>query len=41
MNSRGFADPDCNSYTSSTSVEFWHNADSASVQILPLGQLTW
>lgn len=42
MNSRGYADPDCNSFGSSTvTLQFWQNADSASVKILPLGQLVY
>lgn len=41
MNARGFADADCNSFNSSETVTFWHNADSASVRILPLGQVLY
>jgi prepilin-type N-terminal cleavage/methylation domain-containing protein len=41
MNARGFADPDCNSFTSTAKLEFWQNADSASVEVLPLGQLVY
>lgn len=41
MNSRGYADTDCNNFSGSPKVTFWHNADSASVTILPLGQLVY
>ena len=41
MNARGFADPDCNSFDATANLEFWHNADQASVEILPLGQLVY
>jgi len=47
MTPRGFADHDCGSfpaamqqtYTDTVRLEFWLNADSASVLILPMGQL--
>ena len=41
MNSRGYADTDCNNFSSTVRLEFWQNADSASVNILPLGQLVY
>ena len=41
MNSRGYADTSCNSFTTTPKVTFWQNADSASVSILPLGQLVY
>lgn len=41
MNSRGYADTDCNNFTSAATITFWHNADSASVSLLPLGQLVY
>jgi prepilin-type N-terminal cleavage/methylation domain-containing protein len=41
MNSRGYADTDCNSFTTTPKVTFWQNADSASVSILPMGQLVY
>ncbi len=41
MNSRGFADENCNNFTSATRVEFWAGTDSTSVEILPLGQLVY
>lgn len=39
MNSRGYADTDCNN--SKIALSFWQNADSSSVTILPLGQLVY
>jgi len=45
MTPRGYADPDCPAvaFSATTSnpirLEFWQNADSASVVILPMGQL--
>lgn len=45
MTPRGYADPDCPAYgftsTSSSPIklEFWLNADSTSVTVLPMGQL--
>lgn len=47
MTPRGYADYDCGSFggfitaTSSTAVqlEFWQNADSTSLMVLPMGQL--
>ena len=41
MNPRGFADTDCNNFTSNVRLYFQHNADTASVEILPLGQLVY
>ncbi len=41
MNSRGYADTDCNSFTGIVKVSFWQNADSASLNLLPMGQLVW
>lgn len=41
MNSRGYADTDCNSFNSSATVTFAAGVDTASVQILPLGQLVY
>jgi prepilin-type N-terminal cleavage/methylation domain-containing protein len=41
MNARGFADCDCNSFSSTVKLQFRHNADTASVEILPLGQLVY
>ena len=39
MNPRGFADPRCNSYSSPITVMFVLGEDTASVEILTLGQL--
>lgn len=44
MTPRGYADPSCPAFAFSTSsspirLEFWLNADSSSVLILPMGQL--
>lgn len=41
MNSRGYADTDCNNFSSTVTLTFKQNADSSSVQILPLGQLVY
>jgi prepilin-type N-terminal cleavage/methylation domain-containing protein len=41
MNSRGYADTDCNSFSGSVNLEFWQNSDSATVTVLPLGQLVY
>ena len=41
MNTRGYADPDCNSFSSILTVQFWQNADSTSVQLLPMGQVVF
>jgi len=41
MNSRGYADTGCNSFSSAVSLQFWQNADSASVRVMPLGQLVY
>jgi len=42
MTPRGYADPDCSgSISSIVTLQFWQNADSCSVQILPMGQLEW
>ncbi len=41
MNARGYADSSCNSFTGAANLTFWQNADSASVEILPLGQLIY
>ena len=36
---RGYADTDCNSFTSAVKLEFTRRAASAAVQVRPLGQL--
>ena len=41
MNTRGYADTSCNNFTTTAKLTFWFNADSASVNILPLGQLVY
>lgn len=41
MNSRGYADTDCNSFSSTVTVTFKQNADSTQLKILPLGQLVY
>jgi prepilin-type N-terminal cleavage/methylation domain-containing protein len=41
MNTRGYADPDCNNFTGTARVAFVQNADSVSVLLLPLGQLVF
>jgi prepilin-type N-terminal cleavage/methylation domain-containing protein len=41
MNSRGYADDTCNSFSTSATLTFVQNGDSASVEILPLGQLIY
>ena len=41
MSPRGYADEDCNSYSSPVTLTFWSGSDSASVKILPLGQLVY
>jgi len=41
MSPRGYADTACTNFSSTVTVTFWQNADSASVRILPLGQLIY
>ena len=41
MNSRGYGDESCNSFSDAVTLQFWQNADSSSVEILPLGQLIY
>lgn len=41
LSPRGYADESCTSFTSPKRLEFWHNADSVGVGILPLGQLVY
>ena len=41
MNSRGYGDESCNNFTDAVTLQFWQNADSSSVEILPLGQLIY
>jgi prepilin-type N-terminal cleavage/methylation domain-containing protein len=39
MNARGYADTGCTNFSAAVTVTFRQNADTASVRILPLGQL--
>lgn len=39
MGPRGYADTDCNSFTSPITLSFTQNGKTESVQLLPLGQL--
>ena len=41
MTARGYADPDCNSFTTAPNIEFRQATDTASVTLLPLGQLVF
>lgn len=41
MSPRGYASDTCNSFTTPVAVRFAFGADTASVQILPLGQLVY
>jgi len=41
MNPRGYADTGCTSFSSAVTLVFRQNADTASVRILPLGQLVY
>jgi prepilin-type N-terminal cleavage/methylation domain-containing protein len=41
MNSRGYGDENCNSFSDPVTLQFWQNADSSSVEIRPLGQLIY
>jgi prepilin-type N-terminal cleavage/methylation domain-containing protein len=41
MSSRGYAADACNSFTTPVTVTFQANADTASVRILPLGQVVF
>ncbi len=41
MSPRGYANPDCNSFSSPVKVAFVAGTKSESVEILPLGQIRW
>lgn len=41
MNARGYADTGCTNFSSAVTLGFRFNADTASVRILPLGQLIY
>ncbi len=41
MSPRGFADPDCNSFSSAITIAFVQGAQTETIEILPLGQIRW
>lgn len=41
MNSRGYGDTNCNSFSSAVTLQFWQGGDSTSVEVLPLGQVVY
>ena len=41
MSPRGYANPDCNSFTSAVKMTFAQGAETESIEILPLGQIRW
>ena len=41
MSPRGFADTDCNSFSSAFKVSFVAGGNSETIEILPLGQIRW
>jgi len=41
MNPRGYASPTCNSFSSATKMAFVQGSKSATLEILPLGQIRW
>lgn len=41
MNSRGYADTDCNSFNAPVKLGFVHGSDAASLELLPMGQLVY
>jgi Tfp pilus assembly protein FimT len=41
MNPRGFANPDCNSFSSPIKMAFVRGPKAQSIEILPLGQIRW
>lgn len=41
MTPRGFADPDCNSFSSVVTMAFVQGAQTETIEILPLGQIRW
>jgi len=41
MNPRGYADQDCNSFSSTVKMSFVRGNQSMSLEILPLGQIRW
>ncbi len=41
MSPRGFADTDCNSFSSAMKVSFVAGTNTETIEILPLGQIRW
>jgi hypothetical protein len=41
MNPRGFANTDCNSFSSAIKMSFVRGPKGKSIEILPLGQIRW
>jgi len=41
MNSRGYASPECNSFSSITKMAFVQGSQSETLEILPMGQIRW
>jgi prepilin-type N-terminal cleavage/methylation domain-containing protein len=41
MSPRGFAEPSCNSFSTTIKMEFVRGTRSRAVEILPLGQIRW
>jgi len=41
MSPRGYADTDCNSFSSTVTLTFVQGTESESIEILPLGQIRW
>lgn len=41
LNSRGYGDPACTSFSSAVTISFVAQAETASVEILPLGQVSY
>jgi hypothetical protein len=41
MNTRGYADTDCNSFSSVTKMAFSQGTNSTTIEIFPLGQIRW
>jgi prepilin-type N-terminal cleavage/methylation domain-containing protein len=41
MNTRGYADTDCNSFSSVTKMAFSQGTKSTTIEIFPLGQIRW
>jgi hypothetical protein len=41
MTPRGFADPDCNSFSSTLTLTFNRGSKQEQVEVLPMGQVRW